>query len=102
MSGIKKLKISPKLFTFGKTIDLPVGRQSSPSPFTFVAKVPSLSIEDDYEKLLIKQHEELERRQKMMSAKLIIIAKQKQSIQAHLEVLRQKKRGASSTTSRAI
>lgn len=26
MSGIKKLRISPKLFSFGKTINLPVGR----------------------------------------------------------------------------
>lgn len=97
VSSIKKLRISPKLFIFGKTIDLPVGRQPSLPPFIAEDVVQNLHIQDDYEKLLIKHHGDLERRQKAMSVELIIIAKEKESIQVCREVLRQKKVGASST-----
>ncbi|XP_039120114.1 uncharacterized protein LOC120256496 [Dioscorea cayenensis subsp. rotundata] len=49
VTGIKKLKISPKLFGVGKIIDLPVGKHSSMAAGSEDASAP---ISDDCEKLL--------------------------------------------------
>lgn len=102
ISTIQKLKISPKLFAYEKKINLPIGWVSPPSPFTSEEEVPSLHIEDDYEKLFLDRLEDLEGRQRSFSAKLIIIKKKKQSVHARLEALMQKKWGATSTNSLAI
>lgn len=101
VSSIKKLRISPKLFIIRKTIDLPIGRQSLPPLLTAEVNVSSLHIDDNYEKSLIKQLKDLARRHNVLSTEPIIIIEQMQSIQALLSVLRQKKRGALSTTTLA-
>lgn len=54
VTSFKKLKISSKLFVFGKMIDLPVRRESPPPPLTFEDEVLTLHNGDGYEKLLLK------------------------------------------------
>lgn len=74
VSGIKKkAKDISKLFSFGKTIDLPVGRQSSPPPLPTEGNISSLHTDHDYEQSLIKQLEDLARRSSVLSAELSII-----------------------------
>lgn len=49
---VKKLKITSKLFTPGKKIDLPVGRVSPPPPIVEDVEGSSLMVEEEYKKLL--------------------------------------------------
>lgn len=101
MSGIKKLRISPKIFNFGKTIDLLIGRQLSPPPLPTEGNISSLNTDDDYKQSLMKQLKDLARRQKALFTELSIIAEQKQSIQSYLAILMHKKGGVLSTTNPA-
>ncbi|XP_039133235.1 uncharacterized protein LOC120270283 [Dioscorea cayenensis subsp. rotundata] len=91
VTAVKKLKISKKLFSPGKKIDLPVGRVSS-SPMREDAEEANLLVEEEYEKLLKEQLEDAERRQRSLSVELFIIARQKQKILSRLEVLKKKKK----------
>ncbi|XP_039115831.1 uncharacterized protein LOC120251358 [Dioscorea cayenensis subsp. rotundata] len=91
VTAVKKLKISQKLFSLGKKIDLPVGRVSPP-PMPEYEEEANLLVEEEYEKMLKEQLEDVERRQRALSAELFIIAKQKQKIISRLEILEKKKK----------
>ncbi|XP_039120509.1 uncharacterized protein LOC120256908 [Dioscorea cayenensis subsp. rotundata] len=98
VTAVKKLKISQKLFSPGKKIDLSVGRVSPP-PMPEDAEEVNLLVKEEYEKLLKEQLEDVERRQRSLSAKLFIIARQKQKILSRLEILEKKKREADANNS---
>ena len=69
------------------------GRSLNPPPFTSEGEASRSNIEDDYEKILKAQLVNLERGQKAQTVELILIAKQKQNIQACMEAIKQKKEG---------
>ena len=94
VSSIKMLKIFPKLFAFGKNIDLPVERMTLQPPFALEEAFTSTNMEEGYKMLLTYQLEDQERYQRVLSAELILISKQKQNIQVQLAILKQKKRGS--------
>ncbi|XP_039131883.1 uncharacterized protein LOC120268634 [Dioscorea cayenensis subsp. rotundata] len=91
VTAVKKLKISQKLFNPGKKIDLPVRRVSPPS-MPEDKEEANLLVAEEYEKMLKEQLEDVESRQRALSAELFIIAKQKQKILSRLEILEKKKK----------
>lgn len=76
VSSIETLNISPKIFNYGKKINLLVGRMPPPPAFAFDVTASSPHHEKDYEKLLKDIVEDLEQIKHAHFAKLLLIGKQ--------------------------